>query len=135
MFTVQQIKAVHATVRSGADFPRYVQEIKVLGLVKYEFMVEDGHTIYYGHDNFSVEAPPIYPSKNITPVPQTVLMEQNLREHQAGKSDFLTFCAQAASAGVHHWEVNAYTMLCSYYDMNGNRMIAEPIPQGDYTNV
>jgi hypothetical protein len=28
--------------------------------------------------------------------------------------------------------VNAYTMLCSYYDVNGRRMIAEPIPQGDY---
>ncbi|HVW14540.1 MAG TPA: DUF1398 family protein [Mucilaginibacter sp.] len=132
MFTVQQIKAVHATVKSGADFPRYVQEIKALGLVRYEFLVEDGRTVYYGNDNYSVEAPAIYPAKLINPVPLTAQMEHNIREHQAGKSDFLTICAQAAAAGVHHWEVNAYTMLCSYYDVNGNRMIAEPIPQGDY---
>jgi len=132
MFTVQQIKAVHATVKSGADFPRYVQEIKALGLVKYEFMVADGRTIYFGADNYQVEAPPIYPVKTINPVAQIAQMMENIRHHQAGGSDFLTICAQAAAAGVHHWEVNAYTMLCSYYDVNGQRMIAEPIPQEDY---
>jgi uncharacterized protein YbcV (DUF1398 family) len=132
MFTVQQIKAVHATVKTGADFPRYVQEIKALGLTRYEFMVEDGRTIYYGRDNYQVEAPAIYPPKAINPNPQAAQMEQNIREHQAGKSDFLTICAQAAETGVHHWEVNAETMLCSYFDINGNAMIAEPIPQGDY---
>lgn len=132
MFTVQQIKAVHATVKSGADFPRYVQEIKALGLVRYEFMVEDGRTIYFGADNYRVEAPPIYPVKQINPVALTSQMETNIRNHQAGGSDFLTICAQAAEAGVHHWEVNAYTMLCSYYDVHGQLMIAEPIPQEDY---
>src|ERR1700743_3878021 len=65
MFTVQQIKAVHATVRSGADFPRYVQEIKALGLVKYEFLVKDGRTIYYGQNDYQVEAPAMYLVKTI----------------------------------------------------------------------
>lgn len=132
MFTVQQIKAVHATVRTGADFPRYVREIKALGLVKYEFMVEDGRTIYFGENNYQVEAPPIYPVKTINPNPLTAQMEQNIRDHQAGKSDFPGICAQAAAAGVHHWEVNAVTMMCNYYDINGQKMIAEPIPQNDY---
>jgi len=132
MFTVQQIKAVHAKVKSGADFPRYVQEIKALGLVRYEFMVEDGRTVYYGPNNYNVEAPPIYPAKTINLIPQAGQLEHHIREHQAGKSDFLTICGQAGEAGVHHWEVNADTMLCSYYDVNGQRMIAEPIPQCDY---
>jgi uncharacterized protein YbcV (DUF1398 family) len=132
MFTVQQIKAVHATVKSGADFPRYVHEIKALGLVKYEFMVEDGRTVYFGENNYQVEAPAIYPAKMINPIPLIAQMEQNIREHQAGKSDFLTICAQAAAAGVHHWEVNADTMMCNYYDINGNKMLGELIPQGAY---
>ncbi|HVV54624.1 MAG TPA: DUF1398 family protein [Mucilaginibacter sp.] len=132
MFTVQQIKAVHATVRSGADFPRYVREIRDLGLIKYEFMLEDGRTVYYGADNYRVEAPPIYPFRIVNYIPLVEQMEQNIREHQAGKSDFLTICAQAAAAGVQHWEVNTHTMLCTYYDKNGRVMITEPIPDEGY---
>ena len=132
MFTVQQVKAAHQKVKSGADFPRYVQEIKALGLIRYEYLVADGRTIYYGSDNYSVEAPAIYPQKKINPIASVSTMEHNIREHQQGKSDFLTICQQAADAGVHHWEVNAQTMLCSYFDSNSQLMLAEPIPQGNY---
>ena len=132
MFTVQQIKAAHSKVKTGADFPRYVQEIKAFGLIKYDYMVADGRTIYHGADGFQVEAPPIYLLKKINIVPSVEGMERDIKNHQQGRSDFLTICQQAADNGVHRWEVNTQTMMCSYYDITGNRMIAEPIPQGDY---
>ncbi len=132
MFTVEQIKAAHRKVKTGADFPKYVQEIKALGLVRYEYLVSDGRTIYYGENNYQAAAPAIYPEKNINPVPSASTMENNIRLHQQGKSDFLTICQQAADAGVHHWEVNTQTMLCTYFDSNNQKMLAEPIPQGDY---
>jgi len=132
MFTVEQIKAAHSKVKSGADFPNYVQEIKALGLVKYEYLVADGRTIYYGDNNFTTEAPSIYPEKRINPISSPSTIEQVIREHQRGKSDFLTFCQLAADAGVHHWEVNTQTMLCTYFDTDNKPMLAEPIPQGSY---
>ena len=132
MFTVEQIKAAHSKVKSGADFPNYVREIKALGLVKYEYLVADGRTIYYGDNNFTTEAPSIYPEKKINPISSASTIEQVIREHQQGKSDFLTFCQLAADAGVHHWEVNTQTMLCTYIDSAGSPMLAEPIPQGSY---
>ena len=36
MFTVEQIKAAHSKVQSGADFPAYIREIKELGVTHYE---------------------------------------------------------------------------------------------------
>jgi hypothetical protein len=30
MFTLEQIKQAHSQVKSGADFPRYIQTIKIL---------------------------------------------------------------------------------------------------------
>ena len=33
MFTVQQIKEAHSKVKSGADFPKYIQEIKGFGVI------------------------------------------------------------------------------------------------------
>jgi Protein of unknown function (DUF1398) len=35
MFKVEQIKAAHGKVKSGADFPSYIREIKVLGVTSY----------------------------------------------------------------------------------------------------
>src|ERR1700742_4460638 len=132
MFTVEQIKAAHSKVKSGADFPKYVQEIKALGLVRYEYLLADGRTIYYGGNNYRTEGPAIYPEKEINPVSSASALEHIIRLHQQGKSDLLTFCQQAADAGVHHWEVNTQTMLCTYFDSNNQNMLAEPIPQGDY---
>ena len=38
MFTVNQIKEAHSKVKSGADFPAYIQDIKKLGVYsRYEF--------------------------------------------------------------------------------------------------
>lgn len=132
MFTVQQIKAAHSKVRSGADFPNYVQEIKALGLVKYEFLLADGRTIYYGVDNYQVEASAIYPVKEINSSSSAAGLAHIIKIHQQGQTDFMTFCQQAAENGVHHREVNTQIMLCTYYDTSGQQMLAEPIPQGDY---
>jgi len=132
MFTAEQIKAAHSKVKSGADFPNYVREIKALGLVKYEYLVADGRTIYYGDNNLTTEAPAIYPEKRINPISSASTIAQVIREHQQGKSDFLTFCQLAADAGVHYWEVNTKTMLCTYIDSDNKPMLAEPIPQGGY---
>ena len=44
MFTIEQIQSAHSKVKSGADFPKYIQEIKALGVTSYETYVEDGRT-------------------------------------------------------------------------------------------
>ena len=51
MFTIEQIKTAHAKVKSGADFPAYIREIKQLGVAAYETWVTDGHTEYKGQNN------------------------------------------------------------------------------------
>ena len=57
MFTVEQIKAAHSKVKSGADFPAYIQDIKKLGVTYYETFVTDGHTDYYGANKYKTTAP------------------------------------------------------------------------------
>lgn len=39
MFTVEQIEQAHGKVKSGADFPKYIQEIKALGVTSFETWV------------------------------------------------------------------------------------------------
>ena len=54
MFTLEQIKGAHSKVKSGADFPAYIQEIKKLGVTFYETFVVDGHTDYYGEKDYKI---------------------------------------------------------------------------------
>lgn len=40
MFTVQQIELAHEKVKTGADFPKYIQDIKELGVIAFETFVK-----------------------------------------------------------------------------------------------
>ncbi|ACU63760.1 DUF1398 domain-containing protein [Chitinophaga pinensis] len=132
MFTLQQLKAAHAKVKTGADFPRYVQEIKGMGLRRYEYLVQDGTTVYYGDDNHQVESIPIYDPQEINSSSSAAALRHTIAIHQQGQTDFLTFCQQAANAGVEKWVIDTERMVCTYLDKNGAVLIEEPIPQGDY---
>jgi uncharacterized protein YbcV (DUF1398 family) len=132
MFTLQQIKAAHAKVKSGADFPRYIQEIKALCLKRYVFSVGDGSAIYYGEKECQVVSPAIYIPKTINPESLPDQLRHTIAIHQQGQTDFLTFCTQAAEAGVKQWVIDTERMLCVYQDTDGKEMVAEPIPGAGY---
>jgi uncharacterized protein YbcV (DUF1398 family) len=132
MFTEQQIKEAHSRVKTGADFPRYIQDIKKLGLVTYEYLVEDGTTVYHGENSYEVRSASRYSPLIITDTSSAATLRHTISIHQQGQTDFMTFCHQAADAGVEKWVIDTKKMLCTYYDKQGNNMVAEPIPQGDY---
>ena len=132
MFTLQQIKAAHAKVKTGADFPRYIQEIKQLGLIKYVFNVKDGSIIYYGTGDHRVEAGALYEPMSINLIASPEKLRRTISIHQQGQTDFPTFCEQAAECGVEKWQIDTQKMLCTYLDKEGNSMVSEPIPEEDY---
>lgn len=130
MFTLEQVKEAHTRVKSGADFPHYVQELKALGVTAYDHEVADGRIIYRGADDFRLEGDPKYPSVPIADTAQPEVLRQVLSVHQAGQTDYPTFCRQAAEAGVERWTLDFSAMTCSYLDGVGNTLIVETIPQG-----
>jgi uncharacterized protein YbcV (DUF1398 family) len=103
-----------------------------LGLISYEYLVSDGTTVYYGTDDYSVRSEPIYATKEIAKTSTAETLKHNIAIHQQGQTDFLTFCQQSAQAGVEKWVIDTQKMMCTYYDLAGNKMVAEPIPQGEY---
>ncbi|HMG81731.1 MAG TPA: DUF1398 family protein [Ferruginibacter sp.] len=128
MFTIEQIKATHAKVKSGADFPKYVQEMKVLGITSYEHYVSDGHILYKGNNGFSISADAKWETRHIASEKDTIRLQHFLSIHQDGQTDYPTFCKQAAVAGVEKWVVDMIGMTCIYYDTKGNEMVVEKVP-------
>ncbi|WP_018341495.1 DUF1398 domain-containing protein [Cytophaga aurantiaca] len=129
MFTLEQIKTAHAKVKSGADFPSYIKELITLGLTQYTQFVSDGHTVYWGANNYSIQSDAKYPAFTISNEADKEKLKIDLKIHQQGGTNYLTFCEQAAEAGVETWTVNMGKMTCTYYDKNGNEMLAEAIPE------
>jgi len=128
MFTIDAIKAAHAKVKSGADFPNYIQDIIKLGVTGYETYVSDSHTLFLGKDNYSIESVAKYAPLTIADKGDAASFIKDLKEHQQGKSDYLSFCKACARYGVEKWVVEMKKMTCSYYDKAGNEVLVENIP-------
>jgi uncharacterized protein YbcV (DUF1398 family) len=87
MFTIDQIKAAHSKVKSGADFPAYIQDLKKLGVTSYETLVSDGHSEYNGINNYKTSSTAKY---EVLPIAKSSAPEQfkaDLKAHQQGKTD------------------------------------------------
>lgn len=128
MFTLEQIKVAHSKVKSGADFPAYIQDLKKLGVTTYETFVADGHSEYNGIKNYKISSTSIY---EMLPIANSSTPEQfkaDLKAHQQGKTDYPTFCNDCAKSGIEKWVVCLQKMTCTYYDKAGNETLTEQIP-------
>lgn len=129
MFTAEQIKSAHSKVKSGADFPSYIQEIKALGVTHYEAYVTDGHIDYHGANNYTAKVPAKYEPLVIDDTSKGEEFKAELIAHQQGKTDFLTFIKMCATFGIEKWAISMDKMTCTYYDKEGNLILVEEIPQ------
>lgn len=129
MFTVEQIKAAHSKVKSGADFPSYIKEIKALGVTHYEAYVTDGHIDYYGANGYTAKVPAKYDPLVIAGSSKDEEFKAELIAHQQGKTDFLTFIKMCATFGIEKWAISMSEMTCTYYDKAGKIILVEEIPQ------
>lgn len=129
MFTIEQIKSTHSKVKSGADFPNYIKDLALLGVSSYETFVSDGHTEYFGKDDYKITSGTKYQILPVAGRTNAIQFEQDLKAHQQGKTDYPAFCRDCASSGINKWIVNIVQMTCTYYDFAGNPMLQEPIPK------
>ena len=128
MFTIQQIHEAHSKVKSGADFPKYMQDIIALGVTSFETFVFDNHTDYFGKDNFTVSSEGFSEILNVANESNIEQFKSDLKSHQLGNTEYMTFLNDCAKSGVEKWIVVMDKMTCSYYDINGNEMVVEKIP-------
>lgn len=129
MFTVEQLKAAHSKVKSGADFPTYIQDLKKLGVKYYETFVEDGHTDYYGVNDYKITSPAKYEMLTVEEKSNDEQFKTDLKIHQDGKTDYPTFCSDCAKSGIEKWAVCMDKMTCTYYDKVENEILVEEIPK------
>ena len=129
MFTVEQIELAHSKIKSGAEFPKYIQEIKELGVTAFETWVRDSHTEYFGKDSFHTKSKPKYEEIAIAHRSNKNKFEDYLKIHQKGETDYFTFCKHCAETGIEKWTVNLDKMACTYYDQAKNVILVEMVTE------
>lgn len=126
-FTIHQIHEALQKVKSGTDFPQFVQDLKVIGVIHYDTYVADGRTTYYGTNDFVVLGVAKYPLITINSYGSADKLRYSISIHQQGQTDFPTFCTEVANAGVRKWTTNLIEMTVIYFDEHGNKLIEENI--------
>ncbi|PTT77940.1 MULTISPECIES: DUF1398 domain-containing protein [unclassified Chryseobacterium] len=128
MFTVEQIESAHGKVKTGADFPNYIKEIKELGVKSFETWVKDSHTEYFGENHFKTISESQYKDLAIADHSDQEKFIQQLKNHQRGETDYMKFCEDCAETGIEKWIVDLDQFTCIYYDKAGNEILTEEIP-------
>jgi uncharacterized protein YbcV (DUF1398 family) len=129
MFTIEQIKTAHSKVKSGADFPAYIQDLIALGVTGYDTYGADGHTDYAGSRGYKITSDSKYSRLDIAEHSDATQFKSDLSAHQQGHTDYPTFCSDCAKSGIEKWTVSMNDMICTYFDKAGNEVLAELIPQ------
>lgn len=128
MFTIEQIEQAHEKVKLGADFPKYIQELKAMGVKGFETWVCDSHTEYIGINDFRIKSKSKYDELLISEKSDKENFKTQLKEHQLGKTDYFTFCKDCATTGIEKWVVKFDSMTCTYYDKRDTEILVEQIP-------
>ena len=128
MFKLEEISAAHSKVKSGADFPNYIQDLIKLGIKKYDTYVIDGHTLFFGDNNYQIKSNAKYSKLSVANISDKERFKHYLKSHQRGQTDYPTFCNNSAETGVEKWTVDMTQMTCIYYDKSNNLMLEERIP-------
>lgn len=127
-FTIEEIKAEHQKVKSGADFPKYIQEIKKLGVSYYKALVADGNTQYFDAENNYAETGRKYNELIVSENLNLDRFKDKLKLHQQGGTDYPTFCKDCAENGIEGWKMDLNKMTCTYFDKNRNDVLEEKVP-------
>jgi len=128
MFTKEDIQTAESKITKGSDFLQFIKEIKAMGVIRNDVYVSNGLSVYFDSDN---EVLQISPEEYLELVVNEESSEEKLTHaleiHQKGETDYITFCKQAADAGVEKWITDLEDMTCTYLNSEGNELLKENI--------
>ncbi|HEM6117623.1 TPA: DUF1398 family protein [Streptococcus suis] len=127
MFTLEAINHGHEQF-TGPDFPKLIAYFKDLGMVENTVNIQSGQVVYHSKTGQVIEKAGYQVS---VPVAEQFDKEQFvtiLRNHQAGQTDFSTFCQETAESGIYKWVTDLEAMTCSYVDKAEQPVFMETMP-------
>lgn len=127
-FTLKSIQEAHEKY-TGPDFPKLFKAFKDMGMVSNEVNIQHGTSVYTNTNEQTITAEGVKVSHPIADTSNTDEVKDILKRHQAGQTDFPTFCEEMAQAGIYKWYIDINSGTCSYIDLKQQTIVSEQIPQ------
>ena len=127
MFTLDQINEIHDQFGKQATLLHYLQALKAIGVHKYDSFITDGHSEYYGKGNYKVASSPVHEKLIVAKTSNREELLRHLSLHNEGKTNYLEMSTGLADSGVEKWTFDTTEMTITYFDLDGQNMLAEAI--------
>lgn len=112
---------------NAREFAQVMQELKRLGVKRYDYFVAEGVYRYYDDKSF-VELKMNGIPKEVADRSDIDAIKSAVKTAQSGEIDFEMFCELAGKAGVPFWTSNLVTKEVTYFDNQHHVLYLEPIP-------
>ncbi len=127
MFTLDQINVIHDIIGKQSTLADYLFVLNKIGVEKYDSFILDGHSEYYGKDNYKVISAAEH--KNF-PIASTCNQQEFLKQlslHEQGETDYIEMSKGLAASGVEKWTFDTNKMTITYSGVDGSEMLVEKI--------
>lgn len=100
----------------------------MLGIVSYETFVADGRINFYGANDYMLNVPVKFEKQEIANQLNVEYFKSELKAHQQGKTDFVTFIKMRIETGVEKWKRSIHEITCTYFDKRDREVLVEKFP-------
>jgi len=127
MFTLGQLNEIHDRLGNMEDFSQYVRALNAIGVEKYDSYLADGHSEFFGKDEYKVVSPSVHGTLPISDLSDSDKAQEHLDLHDQGKTSYLEMSKGLADSGVEKWTVDTQNMTFVCYDKQGNALLMEEV--------
>jgi uncharacterized protein YbcV (DUF1398 family) len=127
MFTLENIIDAQAQF-TGPDFPKLIVRFKEIGMVKNHVDILAGQVIYRDKTDSVIVNQGYQVKGTLADLVKLKQAKNDLQTHQAGQTDFPTFCEDMAKSGIVGWVIDLEEMTCSYLNKDEQAVLVENIP-------
>lgn len=126
MDTIQQ---VYDKVKDSSDYPKLIQNLKDIGITRYEHFVGSGVRIFEADgQEIARYIPKVQYDIDISEISSTRMILESVQRHVNDEIDYTTFCKQAGRAGVVKWIADLEGMSIQYIDSDNLVLYEETLP-------
>ncbi len=110
-----------------ADFPKLIKELKAYGIVSFETEATTANTTYQNKSGETISDVANYFDFKIGELDVDKFIS-DLKDHQAGITDFPKWLELTCKSGVANWIVDLEQYTCTYYSVDNTAVYTEEIP-------
>jgi uncharacterized protein YbcV (DUF1398 family) len=127
MFSLDQISKIHDDFGNADNLALYLRELNAIGVIKYDSFITDGHSEYFGEDDYKLVSGPIHASLTVANKIDRDKFLESLKLHKQLKTSYLKMSKSLADSGIAKWTFDTNKLTLTYYSKDDDEMLMEAI--------